>query len=307
MAPSSPQEQAPQSQLEFHQLELTYQSLRIRDARHQARLLASICEHGQQSPVLVVEQQGHRGRYVLIDGYFRVAALQKLGRDTVEAVVLPLDEAAALCLVHRQQRVHRRSALEDGWLLRELVERFELTQVQVAPLLGHSVSWVSRRLAMVRELPDSVQDLVRKGQLCPHGAMRHLVPLARAKPADCQRLVQGIGKTKLSARELGRLYLGWRSSRADERERILQQPLLYLKAEAAARSPPPAPLPGQEHLLREDLETLRLACRRANRRLLAAGALAPQLPLVIDEVWKQSQQAFEKLQTLMEERRHAGS
>ena len=288
-------------QLEFHQLELSYQGLRIRDPGHQGRLLASLCEHGQQSPVLVVKQD-QSGRYVLIDGYGRVAALRKLGKDTVEAAALPLSEAAALCLVHRQQRAGPRSALEDGWLIRELVERFELTQVQVAELLGHSVSWVSRRLAMVRELPDSVQDLVRKGQLCAYGAMRHLVPLARAKPTDCQRLIQGIGAAKLSARELGRLYLGWRSSRADERERILQKPLLYLKAEAAARSPPPAPLPGEEHLLREDLETLQRVCRRASRRLMADGALAPQLPLVIDGVWKQSRQAFEQLQTLLEER-----
>jgi len=294
-------------QLEFHQLELHYKDLRIRDARHQARLLASVCEHGQQSPVLVVEPKGENGRYVLIDGYGRVAALQKLGRDTVEAVVLPLDEVAALCLVHRQQRVRRMSALEDGWLLRELVERFEQTQVQLSALLGHSESWVSRRLALVRELPASVQERVRKGQLCPHGAMRHLVPLARAKKADCERLISGIGRTKLSARQLGRLYLGWRSGSAAERKRILQQPLLYLKTEEAARAPPPAPLPNEERLLRDDLAKLGALCRRTSGRLRSEGVLAQELPLVIDGVWKQSRRAFEQLQTLMEERLNAGS
>lgn len=306
MASSSTQKQPPRSPLEFHQLELTYQGLRIRDARHQARLLASLCEHGQQSPVLVVQQSDQSGRYVLIDGYGRVAGLQKLGRDTVQAVVLPLDEMAALCLVHRQQRDRRSSALEDGWLLCELVERFEQTQLQLSALLGHSESWVSRRLALVRELPDSAQDRVRKGQLYPHGAMRHLVPLARAKKTDCERLVASIGTAKLSARQLGRLYLGWRSGSADERERILQKPLLYLKTEEAARAPPPAPLPSEERLLRDDLAKLGALCRRASGRLRSEGALAQDLPLVIDGVWKESLRAFEQLQTLMEERLNAG-
>ena len=293
-------------QLEFHQIELSYQGLCIRDPGHQGRLMASLCEHDQQSPVLVVKQADQSGRYVLIDGYGRVAALQRLGRDTVEAAVLPLDELAALCLVHRQQSDRRRSALEDGWLLRELVERFEQTQVQLSSLLGHSVSWVSRRLALVRQLPGSVQGRVRKGQLCPHGAMRHLVPLARAKKADCERLVANIGTAKLSARQLGRLVIGWRSGSADERERILQKPLLYLKTEEAARAPPSSPLPSEERLLRDDLAKLGALCRRASGRLRREVALAQDLPLVIDGVWKESLRAFEQLQTLMEERLNAG-
>ena len=68
-------------ELEFHQLEQTYAGLRIADAARTARLVASLCEHGQQQPVLVV--RGEDERYVLIDGYARVAALGELKRDTV--------------------------------------------------------------------------------------------------------------------------------------------------------------------------------------------------------------------------------
>ncbi len=76
--------------LEFHQLEQTYQALRIHDGKRQARLMASLPEHGQQGPVLAVKHRMQSDRYVLIDGYERVATLQKLGRDTVAAIVLPL-------------------------------------------------------------------------------------------------------------------------------------------------------------------------------------------------------------------------
>ena len=58
-------------EVEFHQLELKYAALRIADPSRQARLVASLCEHGQQQPVLVVREAGGTGsieRYVLIDG-----------------------------------------------------------------------------------------------------------------------------------------------------------------------------------------------------------------------------------------------
>ena len=46
--------------------------------------------------MVVAESQADR--YVVIDGYKRIAALEQLGRDTVEAVVWPMSEAAAVLL-----------------------------------------------------------------------------------------------------------------------------------------------------------------------------------------------------------------
>ena len=56
-------------------------------------MLASLAASGQQTPIVVVAVEGHSGRYLVIDGYQRIAALQQLGRDTVEAVVWPMREA----------------------------------------------------------------------------------------------------------------------------------------------------------------------------------------------------------------------
>jgi ParB-like chromosome segregation protein Spo0J len=49
--------------------------------------LASLADSGQQTPIVVVAVEGKADRYVVIDGYKRIAALEQLGRDTVEAVV----------------------------------------------------------------------------------------------------------------------------------------------------------------------------------------------------------------------------
>jgi ParB-like chromosome segregation protein Spo0J len=109
-------------QLEIHELDRRYAALRIEDPTRRAQLAASIARHGQQGPVLVVRHDDH---YVLVDGYVRVAALLELGRDLVEAVVLDdVDEAGALILRHRLS-TRRTTALEDGWLLCELIETYQ--------------------------------------------------------------------------------------------------------------------------------------------------------------------------------------
>jgi ParB family transcriptional regulator, chromosome partitioning protein len=72
-------------QLEFHQLDLRWEHLRVREPHRQRHLLASLAESGQQTPVVVVVSKADSDRYLVIDGYKRIAALRQLGRDTVEA------------------------------------------------------------------------------------------------------------------------------------------------------------------------------------------------------------------------------
>ena len=111
-------------QLEFHQLDRRWEHLRARHPARQRRLLASLAECGQQTPIVVVAAEGRADRYVVIDGYKRIAALEQLGRDTVEAVVWPMSEAAAVLLDRTLRWSAHETALEVGWLLQELEQRF---------------------------------------------------------------------------------------------------------------------------------------------------------------------------------------
>jgi hypothetical protein len=49
-------------QLEFHQLERRWEHLRVRHAGRQRRLLASLAEVGQQTPIVVVAAEGPADR-----------------------------------------------------------------------------------------------------------------------------------------------------------------------------------------------------------------------------------------------------
>lgn len=287
--------------IEIGQLERKYAGLRVADPGRQSRLTASLFEHGQQTPVLVVAQGPDR--FVLIEGYARVSALEALSRDVVQAVVWPLSEAQALVLSHRLEATRRRSALEEAWLLRELMEVHGQSQPELALVLQRSTSWISRRLALVRVLPTSVQEAVRRGQVPVHAAMRSLVPLARAKRADCERLVERLEGRPISVRQMESLYLGWKTGDAEQRARLLEHPWLYLKAKDEARAEEPMAEPGEGARLEGMIEAL-VSLSRKTRQCIRRGALrraGPRQRRSIELGWRELERSVAEIHTLIEE------
>jgi ParB family chromosome partitioning protein len=252
------------TEIELHRLDLAYADLRVDDRRRIARLAADLGGDGQRQPVLVIERND---RFVLIDGYYRVWALQRIGRDTVLAMTLAMPERDALLFVFRTSTGRRRFALEDGWLLRELIEQHAMKQLQLAVLIGRSESFVSRRLALVVHLPESIQKAVRDGKIGPHAAEKSLVPLARANRDHAERLVANLDAFRPTTRQISALYTAWRSADRETRERIVSLPVLFLKAETvediAQKDDPVADLV-------RAIEVISGSCHGARKRLHAA-------------------------------------
>jgi ParB/RepB/Spo0J family partition protein len=293
--------------LEFHQVDLRYEALRTRSAAREARLLASLAEKGQQAPVVVVTV-GDVGRHVLVDGYKRVRALQRLGRDTVRAMAWDLSEAEALVVERLMRSGDGAGALEEGWLLAELRDRFGMTVEELGKRFDRSGSWVSRRLGLVGELPREIQEQVRRGEIAAHAAMRHLVPLARANTEEAVRLAAAIGPHRPTSREVGTLCAGWLSGTAATRRLLVEDPRLFLRARAQALHPADPAEAGPAAVLLADLGALGGVARRAIRHLregLFARLLAPER----EEVGRALAQAcadVERLATTHEkEARHA--
>src|SRR5258705_3118073 len=190
-------------QLEFHQLDRRWEHLRVRHPRRQRRLLASLADSGQQTPIVVVAAEGQADRFVVIDGYKRIAALEQLGRDTVEAVVWPMSEASAVLLDRSLRLSEHETALEVGWLLAELEQRFGYSLEELARRFDRSVSWVSRRLALVELLPEAIQQQVREGAIAAEVAMKYLVPMARVNAEDCARMAAAFVEHRCDARQAG--------------------------------------------------------------------------------------------------------
>jgi ParB/RepB/Spo0J family partition protein len=282
-------------QLEFHQLDRRWEHLRVRNPVRQRRLLASLAECGQQTPVVVVAD-GQADRYVVIDGYKRIAALQQLGRDTVEAVVWPMSEAAAVLLDRSLRLSEHETALEVGWLLQELEHRFGYSLDELARRFDRSVTWVSRRLALVELLPEAIQHQVREGKIAAQAAMKFLVPVARQSLEDCQQMAAIFVEYHCDTREAGQLYAAWRRGSAAIRKRILGEPALFFKMQRQEKVPP-----GTGAELIRDLEMVAAIVNRAHRRLAGAeaGELSQQhraaVRQQIERIEKQLQRIDEKL------------
>lgn len=268
-------------QLEFHQLNLRWEHLRVREPHRQRHLLASLAEGGQQTPIVVVKDDNER--YLVIDGYKRIAALRQLGRDTVEATVWQMSEAEALLLSRSQRMTRQESALEQGWLLSEMEQRFGYSLDELARRFDRSVSWVSRRLALVELLPETVQRQVREGSIAAQIAMKYLVPAARVSVDDCARMAAALVTHHCDTRQAGQLYTAWREGSRVVRERILAEPELFLKTQRRPEMSKPAAFEQVER----DLEMALAILRRAGRRL---GAALPEMKAAQQE---QAQHAIE--------------
>jgi ParB family chromosome partitioning protein len=253
-------------QLEFHQLDRRWGHLRVREPHRQRRLLASLADSGQQTPIVVVVSQDSRERYLVIDGHKRVAALEQLGRDMVEATVWAMSEAEALLLSRSLRSGPQESALEEGWLLAEMEQRFGYSLDELARRFDRSTSWVSRRLALVELLPEAIQQQVREGKLGAQVAMKYLVPVARVDAEDCARMAAAFVAHHCDTQQAGQLYAAWRKGTRAVRERILTEPELFLKTQ---RQPPVAKAAAVEQVER-DLDMAIAILRRAGRRLAEA-------------------------------------
>jgi ParB/RepB/Spo0J family partition protein len=281
--------------VELHQLDLRYEKLRTHKPAAERQLVGSLAAIGQQVPVVVVHGEGP-DRFVLVDGYKRVRALRRLGQDLVGATCWDLSEAEALVLDRLMRTGEGATALEQGWLLHELAVRFELALEDLGRRFARSASWVSRRLALVEELPEAIQEHVRRGELPAHAAMKYLVPLARANGDACERLVTAIAGKGLTNRQIGQLYAAWREGLPAIRERVLTAPLLFLKARQAVGAVPD----DEGRALMDDLDMLAAVARRARRRL-RHGVVRCLLPPERQEVSRLGVVAHEEMTRLADQ------
>jgi ParB-like chromosome segregation protein Spo0J len=223
----------PMEEVDLHRLILRYSTSRIRRPRDLHRLTDSIGRHGQGTPVVTVAGEG--GKLILIDGYLRVEAVRRCGKDTVLADLWPYKEDEALARVLSRSQERPWEAIEQAALIAELRGRFGWSLGQIARKLGRDLSWVSRRVALMEALPDEILDGLCQGKISSWTACRVLAPLARANPEHAQLLGRHLISEPLSTREVAELYGHYQQGNAKHRQRIVQEPALFIKAMRARK------------------------------------------------------------------------
>ena len=214
--------------LELHQLLAQFASLRVHEPRRLQKLIQSIERQGQLMPVVAVLADEEEVRWVLIDGYRRLEALLRLGKDLIWVDVwdCSVDKALLLCLSRGPERAWQ--AIEEAGLIYELSRRHSLREI--ATSLERDVSWVSRRLSLFQALPGDLLEAVRQGKISLWAASRILAPLARANTAHARLLLAQLEQHPLSTRELKRLYSHYQQANQVQRERLVRDPGLFFQA-----------------------------------------------------------------------------
>jgi len=213
-------------EVDTHLLDLRYSHTRIKNDKTLVTLTNSIQLYGQIVPVQAISKQE---RYILIDGYKRLAALKACGRDCITLELTDAEEQDSLFTLLAQTNERKLEAIEQAALIQELHVRFSSSFSEIAKRLGRNKSWVKRRLDLIESLPAEVYQAVMTGKLSSWAASRILVPLARANEQDCLELTRKIIKDPLSTRELVQLYKHYGKSNRTVRDRIIASPALFTK------------------------------------------------------------------------------
>ena len=102
----------------------------------------------------------------ILDGFKRLAAARALGLKILSTRLMEADERMAKAAIHELNQTGRRpQEWEEAWIVYALVREDEMTQVEVAELLGRHKSWVCRRLALVEKVSNEAREDLRLGLL----------------------------------------------------------------------------------------------------------------------------------------------
>lgn len=151
-------------------------------------LTASIKEHGILQPLLV-RPKGKQ--FQVIAGERRLRAATAANLTDVPVIILDIgdQEALEIALIENLQRDDL-NLMEEAEGYKELAEKFDLTQEQIAKRVGKARATVANILRLL-DLPGSIKKLLEGGQLSAgHGKVLLGVEIDAEKELIAQRIVR---------------------------------------------------------------------------------------------------------------------
>ena len=190
-------------------------------------LADSIAAYGVLQPIIVRENANVKDTYEIIAGERRWRAAKMAGLSEIPAVILDGDDlkAAQVALIENIQREDL-NPVEEALGYGALIDRFNLTQDQVAKQVGKSRSAVANMLRLL-DLPDEVLEKLKSGDISA-GHARALLGLEDEDKAI--EIANRIVLKSLSVREVEALVKRINESKEEEiEERVNPQVKIHMK------------------------------------------------------------------------------
>ncbi len=190
-------------------------------------LADSIAAYGVLQPIIVRANPVAEGTYEIIAGERRWRASKMAGLTEIPAVIFDGDElkAAEVALIENVQREDL-NPVEEAMGYGELIDKFGLTQEQVAKKVGKSRPAIANMLRLL-ELPTEVLAMLRDGTISAGHARALLGLPSKEMMVEC---AQKITSASMSVREVEAMVQRINNLRsAAEEERVHPQIKAHMK------------------------------------------------------------------------------
>jgi ParB family chromosome partitioning protein len=207
-----------------------YQPRRDMDPQALEELAQSIRSQGVMQPIVVRPIAGNR--FEIIAGERRWRASQQAGVETIPAMVrdVPDEAAIAMALIENIQREDL-NPVEEAMALQRLQQEFQLTQQQVADVVGKSRVAVANLLRLIA-LPEVIKTMLSHGDL-EMGHARALLGLPEEQQVEGARHVVA---RALTVRQTEALVRQWLAGKPDPVEPAKADPdIIRLEQRLAER------------------------------------------------------------------------
>ena len=172
-----------------------YQPRTVFDDDRIDELAQTIKTHGIIQPIVVRVRDG---KYEIIAGERRYRAVNKLGMDTIPAIIREINDsqAASIALIENLQR-EGLTSIEEAIAYQKLIELHQLTQESLAQRLGKSQSTIANKIRLL-QLPEEVKQALMER----HISERHARALLGLDTTELQlKLLQEIISKDLNVKQ----------------------------------------------------------------------------------------------------------
>jgi len=277
-------------QIEISQLDLRFESYRLKNRAAEKELFVSILENGIQEPL---KGFYYEKKQILLDGFKRLRCAKKLHIHMVPYHILSEDGAMGIINFLRLSNTKKLSIVEEAKLIDELKNAYKMNSTDIATMLDKSKAWVSVRSGILNEISNETMDRIMNGQFPLYAYMYILRPFIRinkikTKEIDC--FINLVSGKNLSIREIKILakayFLGTDDFRAQIKSGNIEWALNQLKKKESVSN-----LNTIEQSLLKDLEIIQKYMQRVTLKIqgdqFSNKSFNAQANLLSDEILRQ--------------------
>ena len=208
-------------QIEIINLDLRYESFRLKSKNSEKDLLASIIENDIQDPLKGIDL-GDKTK-ILLDGFKRYRCAKKLNLGIVPYRSLGNDEPVGIIKLIKTSLARPLTILEQAKMIDELQKIHGMTNADIAGLLQKNKSWVSMRVGVISEMSEYVTKRVFNGDFPVYSYMytlRKFIRLNTISKKEIDDFVKAVAGKGLSIRDIELLASGFFKGSDNLRQQI---------------------------------------------------------------------------------------